>query len=74
VLELPFSWKELGTGVAYIGVIRIREVIATVAIGGRDGRIHAEDLHGLMRLATGRVTGEEPPGEGHPGVARPSVA
>lgn len=61
VFELPFESAGFGAGIAYIGVVRIREVLATVAIGGRDGKVHQEDLHDLMRLAAGRVMGDPRP-------------
>lgn len=61
VFELPFNSTGFGAGVAYIGVVRVREVLATVAIAGRDGSVHPEDLHDLMRVAAGRVMGDPPP-------------
>jgi hypothetical protein len=61
VFELTFSIPELGRGVGYFGITRIREVLTVVAIVGLEDMIHENDLYSLMELTARRVRGEAPP-------------
>jgi hypothetical protein len=61
VFSVAFAWNDVGPGIGYVGVVRVREVVGLVAMLGLEGDIQAKDLHPLMERAAARIRGESPP-------------